>query len=213
MTLAKAVHQSLAAVDISSSRQGRPSLLQLLLSSSPRSSRAAAGLDLYRAPVLDADGICVRDLAGAHQGVDFRKEPHEGRLNIRRLQGRRLDAREAVLLRKGQRLILPHCPEMPEVPLVADEHDDNVGIGMVAQLLKPSLEVLEGDPLGDVVNEQRAYGSPVVRARDRPVPLLPSCVPDLRLDDLAIRRDALRGKLDTDSRLRLEVELVPREPR
>ena len=39
-----------------------------------------------------------------------------------------------------------------------------------------------------------------------------TCVPNLRLDDLGIVLDAACGKLDTDGRLGVEVELVASEP-
>lgn len=47
--------------------------------------------------------------------------------------------------------------------LVSNEHDDDVGLGMVAQLLEPPLHVLECDLLGDVVHQQRTHRTSVSR--------------------------------------------------
>ena len=47
--------------------------------------------------------------------------------------------------------------------LVSNEHDDDVGLGVVAQLLEPPLHVLECDLLGDVVHQQRAHRTSVSR--------------------------------------------------
>ena len=52
-----------------------------------------------------------------------------------------------------------------EMYLVSDEHDDDVGLGVVAQLLEPPLHVLECDLLGDVVHQQRAHSSSVGQNR------------------------------------------------
>mmetsp|Transcript_81683 Transcript_81683/g.189727 ORF Transcript_81683/g.189727 Transcript_81683/m.189727 type:complete len:233 (+) Transcript_81683:192-890(+) len=170
--------------------------------------------NLHCAPVgLPPEGIAVSDLAGTHQVVNLGKEPHESCLHIGRLERGGLDARETMTLSEGQCLVLPHSTKMSQVPLIPYEHDDNVWIGVVAQLLEPPLKVLEGHPLGNVIDEQRTHSSSVVRTRDGPVPLLPRSVPDLCFDDLAICRDALGCELNTDGRLGLEIELITREPR
>lgn len=41
--------------------------------------------------------------------------------------------------------------------LVSYEHDDNVRLGVVAQLLQPALHILECGSLGDVVDKQRTH--------------------------------------------------------
>jgi hypothetical protein len=59
-----------------------------------------------------------------------------------------------------------------EIALVSDEHDDDVGVGVVAQLLEPPLNVLVCRVLGDVVYEQCTDGTAVVGRRNRAVALL-----------------------------------------
>ncbi len=51
---------------------------------------------------------------------------------------------------------------MLQVTLVADEHDDNVGIGMVAQLLQPSCDVDICSVFGDVVDEKGTNSASVI---------------------------------------------------
>lgn len=57
----------------------------------------------------------------------------------------------------------------PEITLVANEHDDDVGLRVIAKLLEPPLHVFERDVLGDIVHEQRTHRPSVIRRRDRPV--------------------------------------------
>ncbi|TNN77041.1 hypothetical protein EYF80_012679 [Liparis tanakae] len=43
---------------------------------------------------------------------------------------------------KGPGLIGGHGPEVAQVALVADQHDNNVVVGVVSQLLQPALHIL-----------------------------------------------------------------------
>ena len=82
---------------------------------------------------------------------------------------------------------------------------------MVLQFLQPSRHILKAHSLRDVVHQQRTNRSPVVRAGDRSIALLPGSVPDLRFDDFSFRGDDLRGELDTDRGLGLQIKLVAGE--
>eukprot|EP00968_Pinguiococcus_pyrenoidosus_P028529 scaffold7927_cov296-Pinguiococcus_pyrenoidosus.AAC.2 len=53
----------------------------------------------------------------------------------------------------------------PEITLVPHQHDDDVGLRVVAELVQPSLARLEGGVLGDVVHQQSAHRSPILRQR------------------------------------------------
>lgn len=97
---------------------------------------------------------------------------------------------------------------MPQIALVTHEHDDNVGVGMVAQLLQPPRDILVCLVLADIVDKQRADCAPVVCGGDGTVPLLAGCIPDLRLDGLRIDLDRPGRKLYADGRLGVEIELV-----
>ena len=66
--------------------------------------------------------------------------------------------------------------------LVSDEHLDNVLVGRVGlQLVEPVLDLGEGLPTGDVVDDDDSLTSPVVARRQSPESLLPGSVPDGQL--------------------------------
>lgn len=90
---------------------------------------------------------------------------------------------------------------MSQIALVSHQHDDNVGICMISQLLEPSCNVLVGLVLADVVNEQGADSTSIVSGGNGAVSFLTGGIPDLGLDRLGIDLDGSSGKLDTDSRL------------
>jgi hypothetical protein len=118
---------------------------------------------------------------------------------------------KGIRTRKLLGLLGRHCPQMPQIALVTDEHDDDVGVGMVAQLLQPPRHVLVCLVLADVVDEQGAHCAAVVCRRDGAVSLLAGGVPDLRLDGLGVDLDRPGCELDADGRLGVEVELVAGE--
>ena len=69
--------------------------------------------------------------------------------------------------------------------------------------------MLETFILSDIVDNQRSYGSPVVRVGDGSVAFLPSSVPNLRFNGLTVGScDALGGKFHSDGCVELEVELA-----
>lgn len=100
---------------------------------------------------------------------------------------------------------------MSQIALVTDKHNNNVGVGMVAQLLQPSGDVLVGLVLADVVNEEGTDGATVVGGCDGAVTLLAGSIPNLGLDRLGVDLDRTGGELDTDGGLGVEVELVAGE--
>lgn len=90
---------------------------------------------------------------------------------------------------------------MSQIGLVSDQHDDNVTVGMVSQLLEPSSDVLVCLVLADVVDEQGTDSAAVVGRSDGTVAFLASSIPDLSLDGLVVDLDAACSELDTDGRL------------
>ena len=145
--------------------------------------------------------------------VNLGQDPLERLVHVGRLERARFDETQPLALAEGRGVLGAHGPEVPQVGLVADERDHDVGVGVVAQLLEPPLDVLERLGLRDVVDQQGPDGAAVVGAGDRTVPLLPRGVPDLRLDGLAVDGDRARRELDADGRLGLEAELVAGEAR
>jgi len=114
-------------------------------------------------------------------------------LHVGGVQGGGLDKTEVVLLSEGLALVCGHSPKVPQVRLVTNQHDDDVGVGVVPELPKPPLDVLVCEVLGDVVDEERAHGPPVVGGGDGAVPLLPRRVPDLGLDGLPVNLEQDNG--------------------
>lgn len=87
---------------------------------------------------------------------------------------------------------------MSQITLVSDEHDDNVGIGMVPKLLEPPGDVFVSLMLADVVNEEGADSPAVVSRCDSTVTLLASSIPNLSLDGLGVDLNRTGGELDSD---------------
>ena len=67
---------------------------------------------------------------------------------------------------------------------------------MLFNVPDPVLDVVEALLVGDVVNEHDAHGAAIVGRRDRAEPLLPGCVPDLKLDLLAIKLNSSNLEID-----------------
>lgn len=88
---------------------------------------------------------------------------------------------------------------MPQITLVSNEHDDNVGIGMVPKFFQPPGDVVIGLMLADVVNKQGADSTTVVGRGDGTVSLLTGRIPNLCLDSLGVDLDGSSRELDTDS--------------
>lgn len=55
-----------------------------------------------------------------------------------------------------------HSAQVSQIGLVSNEHDDNVTVSMVSQLLEPSGDILVCLVLADVVDEQGTDGAAVV---------------------------------------------------
>lgn len=52
----------------------------------------------------------------------------------------------------------------------------------------------------NIINEQNAHSTPIIRRRDRPEALLPRRVPDLQLDALAVQLDRPDLEVDPNGR-------------
>jgi hypothetical protein len=145
--------------------------------------------------------------------IDLGENLLKCKLDVGRVESRRLDEREAVLLGVRRRLLGRTLSLRSQIAFVAHQHNDNVRVGVIAQLGEPSIYILKRLLLRDVVHQQRADGAAVVRRRDRTIALLARSVPDLRLDRFRFARHRARRKLDANRRLALHVEFVARESR
>jgi hypothetical protein len=151
------------------------------------------------------------DVASGHQPVNLCQDSLEGRVDTGGVEGGCFDKGKVVLFRKGHGLVRLDRPQVAQIALVSDEHDDDVGLGVVPQFLQPPLDILEGSVFGNIVDQKGADGSPVVGAGDGAVAFLPCGIPDLRLDALSLGLDGFGGEFDPDRRFGFEVEFVSGE--
>jgi hypothetical protein len=126
-----------------------------------------------RAPHLGALVVRVDGLS-ADYVVDLRKDLVERLLHVGALQRARLDEREALLLAVALRLLRVDAAQVPQVGLVAHQHDDDVGVGMVAQLLQPALHVLKAH-CGRAGDREQSAGSGSARTGAHAGPPAPAC--------------------------------------
>lgn len=75
---------------------------------------------------------------------------------------------------------------MSQIGLVAHQHNDNVLIGMIAQLPQPSLYIFVRQMLGNVVDEQCSDSTTIICRCNGPITLLSGRIPYLRLDCFTI---------------------------
>lgn len=100
-------------------------------------------------------------------------------------------------------IIRGNSPQVSQIALVSDQHDHNVGVGMVPQLLQPPVDIIVGLVLADIIHEERPHGTAVVGRRDGTVAFLTGGIPDLSLDGFRIDLDGSSRELDTDRRFRI----------
>jgi len=81
---------------------------------------------------------------------------------------------------------------------------------MLLDVAHPGADVLERLFIRDVIHEQDPHGTTVVRLCDSAESLLPSGVPDLQLDFLAVEFDCPDLEVDTDRGNELVVENILR---
>lgn len=63
---------------------------------------------------------------------------------------------------KSPGLVSGHGPEVAQVTLVAHQHDHDVVVGVVSQLLQPALHILIGEVFGNVIDEQSPNSTTVI---------------------------------------------------
>ena len=106
-----------------------------------------------------------------------------------------------------------HCPEMPQITLVSNQHNDNISVRVIPQFFQPSLHILICLMLADIINKQSTYCSTIVRRCNGTVTLLAGRIPDLRLDGFGVNLYGAGCKLNTNRRFGVEIEFVSCKPR
>lgn len=87
--------------------------------------------------------VIVQDGFADNFVIDLGDELLEGKLDVGVVLGGGLDEIEAVLLAEGSGAVLRDLTQVLQVGLVTNEHNSDVGVGVLAQLGKPPLDVLE----------------------------------------------------------------------
>lgn len=83
-------------------------------------------VDVLQVRSNDAAFRWIPDLLLRHNSIDLCEYVLECSFDVCRIQGRRFDEAEPVTLSKALRFVRGHGTQMPQVALVADEHDNNV---------------------------------------------------------------------------------------
>ena len=73
-----------------------------------------------------------------------------------------------------------------EIALVSHEDDDDFFISVILNFCEPFTYCFVGRSARDIIDEEHTNGLPVVGVRDSPIPLLASCVPNLRSDQVIL---------------------------
>lgn len=95
--------------------------------------------------------------------IDLGEKTRKRGLHVRRVEGRRLDEGELVSRGVRPRLVRGHGAQMAHVALVAHQHDHDVLVSAVAEILQPFPYVPVRPVLRDVVNEKGALCATIVR--------------------------------------------------
>ena len=142
-----------------------------------------------------------------------RQDILKSQLNITSIESRRLNKAQIIIRRELLRLLRRHRAQMPQITLITHEHDHDITISMITQLLQPTGYILISRMLADIIDKQGADSAAVVGGGDGTVAFLPGGVPDLRFDGLGVDLDGARGEFDADGRFAVEVEFVAGETR
>lgn len=143
--------------------------------------------------------------------MDYRARLQESLFDVLGSFRRCLHENEPVLPSEHLTLIGADLSPRVQVALIANEHDRHIGVAVLLDFLQPSGEMGEGIPPRDVVDEECARRTAIVRTRNTLERFLASRVPDLQLDVLLLDLDGASTKLDSDGQIVLLTEPLVRE--
>lgn len=101
--------------------------------------------------------------------------------------------------------------QVSQIAFVSNQHNDDVRVRMVPQLLQPSRNILVSLVFANIVDQKSTHGASIVGRCDCAISFLTCRVPDLCLNCLRIYLDAPGRKLNANSGLRIEIEFIARE--
>lgn len=79
--------------------------------------------------------------------------------------------------------------QVSQITLVPDQHDDNVGVRMVPELLQPPGHIVVRLVLADIIDKEGTDSTSIVCGCDGSVSFLSSSIPNLSLDRLRVDLD------------------------
>ena len=118
--------------------------------------------------------------------LDLSRHHDEGLLDVLAILGRSLEEAHVVVLGKLLALIGGDLARVGHVALVAAEDAGDVVGSVLLDLVHPVLNGAEALAVSDVVGHNDTVSALVVAARDRLEALLAGCVPNLKLNGLAV---------------------------
>eukprot|EP00957_Ditylum_brightwellii_P103297 7872493-Ditylum_brightwellii.AAC.1 len=62
-----------------------------------------------------------------------------------------------MLFTKSHGLVSFNRAKVPQVRLVSNEHNDDVGLGVITELLEPALNIFKGTVFGDIVYQESSH--------------------------------------------------------
>lgn len=104
----------------------------------------------------------------------------ESVLHIGCFQGGSLNEGEAFFLSITLGILGGNGTEMLEIGFVANEHDDDVGIGVVPEFLEPPADIFKSGGLCDIIDKEGSEGTAIVGTGNGPVAFLSGSIPYLR---------------------------------
>jgi len=124
----------------------------------------------------------------SHRLVEhFLHQGHERLLHVATILGRSLNEGQMELVGELLACDLAHHALGCQIALVADKQFDDVTASIALNLCEPLPGVVEGDLIRHVINQDHAMGATIIAARDCPEPFLSGGIPNLHLDDLALK--------------------------
>ncbi|VEU33529.1 unnamed protein product [Pseudo-nitzschia multistriata] len=105
-----------------------------------------------------------------------------------------------------------HGPAVLEIVLVSDQHDYHIGLGVLARLLEPPRQVLEGVSPGYIVDQEGSCSASVIRPGDTSKGFLSGRIPDLQLHEfVTVQVHHSCTELDPDGQVVNWLESLVRE--
>jgi len=132
--------------------------------------------------------------------LDFGSHGHESSLDVGGILSRGLDERNRDREAGSKVLggVVLNNSLVGHIALVPNKELVHALTSVPINLLQPLLDVVEGDLVGDIIDNDDTVGSSVVAGGDGTEPLLTGCVPNLELDHFAIELDGTNLEINTN---------------